>query len=651
MVAFTAAAASFQVESPDGRNAIRLDATASLAVEVLRRPAPGSDWLPLTEPSPVALSVEGRVPLGGNGNCSPAGAPHASVDAFGGRRLEVDFAGGWRVELAARNDGVAYRFATAWPGRVRVLDETASLVFASAKQRAFAAHAHGDWHGDPFQNSWERDYRPFTVGELESGTNHLYCAPTVFLYPQAAMAVTESDLLDYPGWNLVRNAAASNRLDAVFARHPLAVTNETPECGVTAHRTRYLRVTRRADWLVETDGTRTYPWRTFMLADSPARLPEAKIVDELATPSRIGDAAWVKPGLALWDWWCARNLAGVDFRTGSNTETYLAFIDFAGANAIPYVVIDAGWSVRTNVFAVSGCVDLPRVLARAAKRRVGLILWAAWAQLEGREREVLAHYAAKGVKGFKVDFIDRDDDEAVRFVERLAAAAAECRLVLDLHGIYKPTGLSTTYPNVLNYEGVAGLEQMKWERPYEAPVNDCALVFTRMLAGPMDYTPGAMRNHARGTYAADLMRPGSEGTRAHQMALFVLYRAPLQMLCDSPTQYARNRECFDFMRATPTVWDETRGLFGEIGVNAGLARRRGGEWWVGAIGDWRRQEVEIDTRFLGSGKWEMEVFRDGVNADRDAEDYAHERRRIAAGERIRFALMPGGGLVARFRRR
>ena len=279
---------------------------------------------------------------------------------------------------------------------------------------------------------------------------------------------------------------------------------------------------------------------------------------------------------------------------------------------------------------------------------MGIILWCSWPQLVGRQHEVFRKYAGLGVKGFKIDFMDRDDAFLVSYLEETARIAADYHLVIDYHGMYKPTGLSRTYPNILNYEGVHGLECMKWEKDTDFPANDLKAFFTRMTAGPMDYTPGAMINMTKKQFRPCYDLPGSQGTRVHQMALMSLYEAPLQMLCDSPTQYLRNQECFAFMAAVPTTWDETRGLAGDVDRYAVTARRKDDVWYVAAIGSWEAQEIKIDTAFLGEGPWKAEIFEDGPNADRDATDYVHRHETITVGEKLTLRLAPGGGWTARF---
>ena len=661
LAATAVAAETVSVKSPDGRNEIRLDTEPVLAYTVLR------GGTALTAPAPIALEVAGRGVLGGAGLKVVSKTPvnrsgtlptpiykKASVDETA-RGLRVSF-GEWAVDLVARNDGVAYRFATAYgTNAITVVSERAPVVFASADQTVYAAPNWGAGADDPLQNSWEGVYEKRAVKDapkdFSDRKNGLWYAPLTFTYPDGkAMCVTESDLRGYPGWNF-QGAGDGKFLKGLFAAYPKKTAFANWGRNYSDQPLRYQRILEREAFLARTAGSRTFPWRAFLLADSVAKLAESDLVYALAAPNAIGDASWVKPGKVAWDWWNNWNVTGVDFRAGVNTRTYEYYIDFAAKTGVEYVIFDEGWSQQLRILDVNPEVDVPHLIQYGAKKGVGIILWAAWAQFVGREELVVERYAKMGAKGFKIDFMDRDDQAMLDSLEKIARIAARHRMVVDYHGMFKPTGLQRTYPNILNFEGVHGLECLKGSRDEFFPAKDCTLVFTRMLAGPMDYTPGAMRNACRGRYNPTPFQPGSYGTRVHQMALMTLFEAPLQMLCDSPTQYLRNMECFSFMASVPVTWDATVALGGEMDAYAALARRKGDAWYVAAIGNWDRRTVAIDTSFLGEGAWTAEIFADGVNADRDAVDYVRSTRDVKAGEKLEAALMPGGGWTARFTRK
>ena len=652
----TAFAQTVSVKSPDGRNEIRLDTAPTLSYSVYR------GGIERVAPTPIALEIEGVGSLGG------AGAKVASADTVSvkgtiaspiykkacvdesANRTTVAFEGGWRIVLVARNDGVAYRFETSLPGRVKVLNEEAGLAFPDAMATVYAGYC-SKRKGEALQCSWESVYTTTNAAGVATGGETVYLPLVVKHGDGVVMCVTESDLLDYPGWNLKRAAGDAPALAACMARYPTKSEHRNGKEVSPDKPLRSMFVTERAPYLAETAGTRTYPWRVFILADGEHKLCEADIVYALASPSRLNKTDWIRPGKVAWDWWNCWNVSGVPFRAGCNTATYEYYIDFAAEFGVEYVIMDEGWSKKLNILELNPETDVPHLVKYANARGVGIILWCAWPQLVGRQNEIFAKYAKMGVKGFKIDFMDRDDQWMENYLEETAKVAADWKLLIDYHGMHKPTGLSRTYPNVLNYEGVYGLEQTKWCEDTDFPRNDLLAAFCRMSAGPMDYTPGAMLNMTKAQFRPNYNQPGSQGTRVHQMALMSLYEAPLQMLCDSPTQYLRNRECFEFMAKVPVTWDETIGIAGAMEDYVAVARRKGDEWYVSAICSWEPRKIEIALPFLGDGKWRAEIFEDGINADRDATDYVKKVVTVNAGDRLKVALAPGGGWTAKFVRK
>jgi len=653
-------AETLSVKSPDGKNEIRLDTQPVLSYSVLR------EGIVRVAPTPLALDIEGFGALGGAGlsfdsisandrrgsYAPPAGVYKKALVSNEARGMDVTLKGGkadglWKVALIARDDGVAYRFETSLPGTVKVVKEDAGVFFADTNVTLWAGI---NWGKHPWASSWESVYAKCPPSVLPQMGQLVYL-PLLAQYPDGVtMCVTESDLLDYPGWNLTRADETSKGFVSFSAPFPLKSVNTdwgNPDLGDKPGRAR--NVVERAPYLAATRGTRTFPWRTFILAPTPVKLCEADIVHALASDCRLtGDLTWIKPGKVAWDWWNDWNVSGVPFRAGCNTKTYEYYIDFAAKTGVEYVIFDEGWSEKLDIRTYHPDVDVPHLVKYAEKRGVGIILWCAWAQLVGCQEEMFAKFAKMGVKGFKIDFMDRDDQELVNFIEDTARIAAKYKLIVDYHGMYKPTGLTRTYPNVINYEGVHGLENAKWEPgTVDFPKNDVVTFFGRMTAGPMDYTPGAMRNMTKDAYRPNNREPGSQGTRVHQMALMSLYEAPLQMLCDSPTQYMRNEECFTFMAAVPTVWDEVMGLSGAIEKYVCAARRKGDVWYVSAINDFEARKILVDFSFLGEGSWKAEIFRDGVNADRDATDYVHETVKLDTSKPLVIELAPGGGWTAK----
>ena len=644
--------------SPDGRNEIRLW-TSPLAYEVAR------DGVVVAAKTEIGLKVDG-VWLDAPGRAARVTSERLkaalvtpvykkkSVDVSA-NVTHVDF-DTWGVSLVARDDGVAYQFRTDRPGQVRIDDENAAVTIPDADARC--ALNYGARYGC-------EETLPVSCAagaidtRAESGKNTFVYLPMVYSVGGKHVAVTESDVYDYPIWNLKRAEGADGvALRSDFARWPKRTAHtvtgkDRPEKKEVPSGGRWVTVMEHADYLVETDGRRSYPWRTFLLADSPSAFVAADAVFALARGRDKAfpqfDFSWVKPGKVAWDWWNAWDNQGE--RKGCNTATYKRFIDFAAKTGVEYVILDEGWSETLNIWKFHPNVDVPEIIRYGNEKGVGIILWMAWAQVVGDEAKVARHFAKLGAKGFKVDFMDRGDAACERFLWTFAGECARNRMLVDYHGAHRPTGMSRAYPNVLNYEGVRGLESTKWfKNQYDFMDNDVKQFFLRMTAGPMDYTPGAMDNYPIGKYAGSYVNPGSVGTRCRQMAMMALYEAPLQMLCDAPTKYEKNMESFAFMAATPVVWDATIGLGGDPDSFAAVAREaKDGSWYAAAITDAKPRDFVLDTSFLGDGTWKVEAFRDAADADVRPTHYVHETgATIKAGTKLFYRMAPGGGFVVKF---
>jgi len=411
---------------------------------------------------------------------------------------------------------------------------------------------------------------------------------------------------------------------------------------------RELEVVQEANYLAETRGNRQYPWRLVLLAENDAQLVSSDIVFRLSPPTELKDTTWIKPGKVAWDWWNALNLFGVDFKSGINTETYKYYVDFASRYGLEYIILDEGWSDPADLFKINPKLNLEEVVRYAESKKVGVILWCVWYTLDQQMDRALDYFQRIGVKGIKVDFMDRDDQKMVNFYRRCAEAAAKRRLLVDFHGAHKPVGLRRAFPNILNKEGVLGLENSKWAATV-TPEHDLLIPFIRMIAGPMDFTPGAMRNAQEKQFRPIYDLPMSQGTRCHQLAMYVIYESPLQMLCDSPSSYLREPEIMEFLSVVPTVWDETRVLEAKIGDYLVVARKHGDDWYLGGMTDWSPRTMEIKVDFLEPGKkWIAEVWQDGVNADRYAADYQKLKFEVNPAESLKLNLAAGGGVAIRF---
>ncbi|HLT74435.1 MAG TPA: glycoside hydrolase family 97 catalytic domain-containing protein, partial [Ohtaekwangia sp.] len=456
------------------------------------------------------------------------------------------------------------------------------------------------------------------------------------------VCITESDLEDYPGM-YVRNADGGNTLTGYFAAYP-----RRAEKG--GHNQLQQIVRERENYIARVNGPRSFPWRVLQVAANDKELADSDLVYKLASPSRVTDLSWIKPGKVAWDWWNDWNIRGVDFVAGVNTATYKHYIDFAAENKIEYVILDEGWAVnlKADLFEVVPEIDLKEILSYAKSKNVDIILWAGYNAFAFDMENVCRHYAAMGVKGFKVDFMDRDDQEMVNFYYEAAGIAARHKMLIDFHGAYKPTGLNRTYPNVINFEGVHGLEQMKWQPPTVDQVTyDVTIPFVRMLAGPMDYTQGATRNATRSSYRPVFSEPMSQGTRCRQLAEYVIFEAPLNMLSDTPSNYRDEPEMTGFIAAVPTVWDETVVLSGKVAEHIVIARQSGNTWYLGAMTNWDNRTLEIELSFLPPGEYNAEIFMDGVNAHRNAHDFATRKISVNSTSKLTLPLAPGGGYAAR----
>jgi alpha-glucosidase len=540
--------------------------------------------------------------------------------------LLISFKSGFSLQFRAYNDGIAYRFETAMKDTVIINKEISELQFPSGTN---------SWY--PIEKGFmSHNENTFTFANLDTiGINHLASLPVLFQKNGINVVLTESDIEDYPGMWI--RGGGSGKIEGIWPAYPATES---------LNRDRDLRVTKTEDYTARTKGTRTFPWRAFVIASSDGKLIESNLVYKLAAPVRFTETDWIKPGKVAWDWWNANNIYGVDFKSGLNNDTYKYYIDFASKNGIEYVILDEGWYKLGNVLEVAPGFDIPELCRYASDKNVGIILWVVWKTFNDQMDSALDQYEKWGVKGVKVDFMQRDDQKMVNFYWEAAKKSAEHHMLIDFHGSYKPDGLGRTYPNALTREGVKGLEHNKWSKDV-GPEHDVTLPFTRMIAGPMDYTPGAMINMDRTNFMPRFTRPESQGTRVHQMALYVAFESPLQMLADNPSNYMKEQECTDFIVEIPVVWDDLKVLAGKVGDSLLLARRSGKEWFVGGLTDWTSRDIELDLSFLAPGEYIMEIFQDGINAVRYAGDYKHLRLDAGPETKMKIHLAPGGGWVAR----
>jgi alpha-glucosidase len=540
--------------------------------------------------------------------------------------LELTFKSGFSLQFRAYNDGIAYRFKTEIEDELTIRNEIAELDFPADTHSWFPLE----------QSFFSHNERTFIYSSLDTiDKDHLASLPALFKTKDINVLITESDITDYPGMWLV--GRGSGKISGIWPKFPDKEQIKDD---------RNMVVTGTKNYLAETIVTREFPWRVFIISPDDAGLISNDLVYRLATPCKLEDTGWIKPGQVAWDWWNANNIYGVNFSAGINNDTYKYYIDFASTNRLDYIILDEGWYENTNVTDEAEGINIYDLCRYGEEKKVGIILWVTWKSLDDRMEDALSLYEKWGVKGIKVDFMQRDDQKMVNFYRTVAESAANHHLLVDFHGAYKPDGLSRTFPNILTREGVKGMEWCKWSREV-GPEHDATLPFTRMVAGAMDYTPGAMVNMDSVSFSPSMTRPESQGTRAHQVALYVIFESPLQMLSDSPSNYMKEQETTDFISNIPVTWDDIACLDGKVGDYVLLARRSGKEWFAGAITDWSERDFDVDFSFLPSGNYKIIIFQDGINADRYASDYDLTETNIKAGDRMRIHLAPGGGWAAR----
>ena len=562
------------------------------------------------------------------------------------------------IEVRAYDDGAAYRLISSNTKPSLVVNETAEFSFADDYQ-AFVPYVNDNRGGERYCYSFESYYDEAPLSKMFPDS--LAITPLAVCLPGGMKAIVmDAGVENYPGMFVKRAKSGEvkgEKLVAEFAPYPLA-----QEIG--GYDRLNLVPTKRADYIAKLDGRQSLPWRAVVITERDADILNCDMAQRLAPSCRIADTSWIHPGKVAWDWWNNCNITGVDFASGMNTNTYLYYIDFAAKNKIEYVIIDEGWSGKESLMEdLNPEIDLPRVIAHGKENGVGIILWSSWRNLIGSNPlndikvtdEVMKHYADMGIKGFKVDFFDRDDQQVIASAYKIAESAARYHLYLDYHGL-KPFGIQRAYPNIFNFEGVKGLENSKWEpRVGDGPLHnqpryDVTAPYLRMLAGPMDYTPGAMMNAMKDSFFGNNDHPMSQGTRVHQMAMYTTFEAPLQMMADSPTKYMQNQECTDFIAQIPTTFDETVALDGQLGEYIVIARRKGTTWYVAAMTDWTVRDLTIPLSFLGEGKFSADIFADGANAMKEATDYKHTKQTATCQDQLKIHLSSGGGWTGIFKK-
>ena len=626
----TAGARIHELKSPDGRNVVQVEADGDVHYSLAR------DGQPILTRCRLTLTVDGDT-WGAGAKCRSArrNTVGQKVDFPVARRArtmtdehnELVLAyGKYTIEFRAYNDGVAYRFVSQSPDANEVQAERADFNLVGNPMTYTQLT-------DRLQQWFEYNYTERMAADLPADS--LVIPPMLALCGSYKVLLAEADVYRYPGLYL---RPAGEGLKGEWAYYP--ATEKAMENG------NKLYADRREDYLTDHAGRRTFPWRVTAVFDNEADLLGSELIYLLASgPEQEADFTWVRPGKVLWDWWNCWNVYGVDFKAGINTDTYLYLIDYAAEHGLEYVLLDEGWSAPFDLLTLAPGVDMEAVCRHAERQGVGVLLWTKWVNLNRQMTEALDLMARWGVKGIKVDFMDRNDAKMVDFYERTARECAKRHMLVNFHGSYPPDGMRRRYPNIMTREGVYGLENNKWSTRV-TPRHDVLLAYIRQFPGPMDYTPGSMLNAHPDRFRVIHDEPMSQGTRSHQVAMYIIYESPLQTLADSPVLYDQNAASRDFIKQIPTVWDETLPLGGRLGEYVAVARRSGDTWYIGVMnGTGQPLHLDLNLDFAGRTPKTIRYHADGPNADRQAKD-AVIATTVSANNTLSIDLARGGGYAA-----
>ena len=636
---FAAKEKKYVLSSPDGTLKVEISAGNELAYQVMH----GNDTI--LSHSNIALVLEDGTIVGKTPRITGERrkkikdnieSPFYRFKEFvaTGNELDLKLKGGFGIIFRAYNEGVAYRFYTTQSSDIIIKEEQAEFNFKE-DYTAYLPYTTNDKKtmAMAYQNVYD-------ITPLSKAQPKLAFLPVTVDCGSVKLTLLESDLEAYPGM-FVQSQQGKYGLKGVFAPYP-AKTDFYPW-----RKQEY--VTETTDFISRSRGSRSYPWRVLAITEKDTDMPVNNLVYALASPNRIGDTSWIKTGKVAWDWWNDWNLKGVPFKAGINMDTYKYYIDFASRNGLEFIVLDEGWYAPKSgdMLTVIPELDLPELIAYGKSKGVEIVLWTVFNVLDSQLEAACKKYADMGIKGFKVDFLDRDDQTAVEMVYRIAEMTARYKLTLDLHGIYKPTGINRTYPHIINFESVFGMEEVKWtDIKNNMPLYDVTFPYIRMMAGPVDYTPGAMRNATKADWRAMYYTPASMGTRCHQLAAYIVHDSPFTMLCDAPTNYLNEQECVDFIASLPVEVDSTFIASGELGKYIVTVRKKDVNWYIGGMTNWDERDVQLDFSFLPEGmSYTAVLFKDGVNANKQAEDYRKETIRIDKDSRLTLHLASGGGFA------
>jgi len=626
-------AKDYTLFSPSGEIEVRVSITEKISYSMLL------DGTEIISPSFISMTLDDGTVLGENskikkvktGSVSEVIIPvvqrkYATIkDEY--TLLQLMFKG-YSLQFRVYDDGAAYRWMIEKRGAYKVVGEEATFNFPADHHIWFPEE-------ESMLSPQEQEYLWLKLSDIDEGR---FCSTGMLIDcgNNTKVYISESDLMDYPGMFLKGSKDNPFGLTGKFA----GVVLETSQKG-----DRTVAPTKYADYIAKCEGVRSFPWRVMLITTKDAELVQSEIIYKLAPALKLENTDWIKPGKVAWDWWNANNIYGVDFKSGINTETYKYYIDFASNFNLEYIILDEGWYHLEDIMKVRDEIDVEELVSYGEEKNVGIILWVVWKALDDQLTEALGQFEKWGIKGIKIDFMKRDDQWMVNFYEKIARECGKRKLLVDYHGAYKPSGLDRAYPNVISCEGVIGLEYTKWSNQPD-PEHNVTLPFIRMVAGPMDFTPGAMLNATKENFNPVFTEPMSPGTRCHQLGMYVVYESPLQMLADNPSNYYREPVCMEFLEAVPTVWDDTKVLDAKVSDYILIARRSGNRWFIGAMTDWDARELNLDLSFLDDGNYSMQIWKDGINADKHASDFIKEEMQVTNATKVHISMASGGGWVA-----
>lgn len=639
------AARTYEINSPGSRIRVVVDISNAVRYSVF------FDGRLILEPSHINMIINDDLNLTGNlqvRKTSTRSVKEIIVSPVPEKRkfipdnyneLTIRFRQPLSLIIRVYDDGIAYRFISHLKDSITVKNEISEYRFPS-NHRVYYSEVVKRENADIFHTSFEE---PYQIKPLDSLSEKNLCFSPLLIAPESGpkMLLTESDLEDYPGMFITGNKDLS--LLGRFAPYPL-------EEEITSGEFPQAVVTKRADYIARTKGTRNFPWRVLIITEEDRSLPANDLVYRLASPPKVKDVSWIKPGQGADEWIIGVNLFNVPFKSGVNTATYKYYIDFAKQFGFERIMMDAGWSDYKDLRKINPDINMDEIAAYAREKNIGLSMWTLAMTLDRQLDTALKQFQKWGVDFIMTDFMDRDDQLMVNFYHRMAEACAKAKIMIMFHGAFKPAGFNRTWPHAVTREGVLGSEYNIWSEK-ATPEHNVLLPFIRMVSGPMDYEPGILDNATAKTFRPIGDKVMAMGTRAHQSAMFIVYESPIHIFSGNPSQGMLEPAFMKLLGSIPTVWDTTVVLDARLGEYVITARRSGDDWFIGGMCDWTARDFTFDLSFLSRGTYQATLLEDGINADRYPSDYRLIEKKLSDTDSLKIHMAPGGGFIIKLERR